>query len=156
MAIDIDAGSSADPVITMTHVLDASRDVVWRAFTTPEHVTRWYGGKGFTNPICQMDVRPGGHWHHVMRTPDGKEHRLHFVFVEVVEPERLSWEAVEGIPGEPRPSNTLTLADHGRQTVVHFVARFSSASERAIAMQWGFDTILREGVDRMIAVLATL
>jgi uncharacterized protein YndB with AHSA1/START domain len=83
MTIHIDAASTVDPVITMIHTLDAPREVVWETFTDPKHVARWYGGKGFANPVCEMDVRPGGHWRHVMRTPDGGEHRLHFIFVEV-------------------------------------------------------------------------
>jgi len=73
----------------MVHMLDAPREVVWQAFTNPKLAARWYDGRGFANPVCEMDVRPGGHWHHVMRTPDGGEHPLHFIFVEVLKPERL-------------------------------------------------------------------
>jgi uncharacterized protein YndB with AHSA1/START domain len=155
MSVEIDAGAD-EPVIVMTHLLEAPRQVVWTAFTTPAHVVKWYGGKGFANPVCEMDVRPGGHWRHVMRTPDGSEHHLEFVFVEVVAPERLSWRAEGGQPGEPTPFNTLTLEDLGRRTRVTFVARFGSPAERALALSWGFSDVLREGVDRMAALLATL
>ena len=156
MSIDIDTTSTVDPVITMVYTLDAPREVVWEVFTDPKHVTRWYGGKGFANPVCEMDVRPGGHWRHVMRTPDGGEHRLQFIFVDVVKPERLSWKTEHGLSGEPAAFNTLTLEDHGDQTRVLFVARFASIVERDLAMNWGFATVLGEGVERMRAVLATL
>ena len=156
MTVRIDASSSHEAVIVMTHALDAPRETVWMAFTTPEHVARWYGGKGFTNPVCEMDVRPGGRWRHVMRTPDGSEHHYEFVFVEVVRPERLSWQAERGSPGKPLPLNTLTLDDWGRQTRVTFEARFTSMAERDLAMSWGFADVLREGVERMRAVLASL
>ena len=156
MTIHIDDASTVDPVITMVHTLDAPREVVWQAFTNPKHVARWYGGRGFANPVCEMDVRPGGHWHHVMRTPDGGEHRLHFIFVEVLKPERLSWKTEHGLSGEPAAFNTVTLEDHGHQTRVVFVARFTSSVERDLAMSWGFAAVLREGIDRMRELLATL
>jgi uncharacterized protein YndB with AHSA1/START domain len=156
MTIHIDADSTVDPVIRMAHTFNAPREVVWEAFTNPTHVARWYGGKGFTNPVCEMDVRPGGHWHHIMRTPDGAEQRLHFIFVEVVKPEKLSWRTEHGPGGKPAAFNTVTLEEHGPQTRVLFVARFKSIAERDLAKKWGFTTVLREGVDRMREVLFTL
>jgi uncharacterized protein YndB with AHSA1/START domain len=156
MTIHIDADSTVDPVISMAHTLNAPREVVWDAFTNPTHVARWYGGKGFTNPVCEMDVRPGGHWHHIMRTPDGGEQRLHFIFVEVVKPEKLSWRTEQGPGGKPAAFNTVTLEEHGPQTRVLFVARFTSIAERDLAKKWGFTAVLREGVDRMREVLFTL
>lgn len=154
MTVQIDVSSEREAVIVMTHVLDAPRELVWTAFTTPAHVVRWYGGDGFTNPVCEMDVRPGGRWRHVMRTPDGAEHAYEFVFVEVVRPERLSWRAERGVPGKPLPLNLLTLEDRGRQTRVVFEARFASPAERDLAARWGFADVLRQGVERMRAVLA--
>jgi hypothetical protein len=154
MTVTIDDDSPDQPVIVMTHMLDAPREVVWTAFTDPKHVARWYGGKGFANPVCEMDVRPGGHWRHVMRTPDGAEHSLLFVFIDVVRPEKLSWQPLAHGPHGPSAArSTLTLADHGRQTKVTFVARFSSVAERKMAKGWGFAKVLREGVDRMAEVL---
>ena len=156
MTVQIDVSSDREAVIVMTEIVEAPRATVWMAFTTAEHVARWYGGKGFTNPVCEMDVRPGGRWNHVMRTPDGEEHHYEFVFVEVVKPERLSWRAERGLPGKPLPLNTLTLEDRGRRTRMIFEARFSSLAERDLAMSWGFANVLREGVERMRAVLASL
>ena len=153
MTVDINGDSTADPVITMTHTFDAPRDIVWEAFTDPAHVAKWYGGKGFTNPVCEMDVRPGGHWHHVMRTPDGGEQRLHFIFVDVLKPEKLSWKTEHGPAGKPAAFNTVTLEEQGRRTRVLFVARFTSIAERDLAMRWGFAAVLHEGVDRMREVL---
>lgn len=155
MTAEID-GSRDEPVIVMTHILEAPRALVWTAFTTPEHVVNWYGGKGFENPVCEMDVRPGGRWRHVMRTPDGHEQHLEFVFVEVVKPQRLSWRTERGAHGEPGPLSTVTLEDLGRRTRVTFVARFATRAERDLALSWGFTRVLGEGVDRMAAVLAGL
>lgn len=95
-----------EAVIIITNILDAPRTLVWEAFTTPEHVKNWYGGHGYSNPVCEMDVRPGGRWRHVMRTPSGIEISMEFVFVEVVKPEKLSWRDVDDAkpttPSRPR------------------------------------------------------
>ncbi len=155
MSIAIQA-ESEEAVIVMTHTLDAPRELVWAAFTDPKHVVNWYGGHGFENPVCEMDVRPGGRWHHVMRTPDGAEHALSFLFVEVVKPEKLSWKNTDygdGNANHPTSLNTLTLEEHGRQTKTKFVARFGSIAERNMAMSFGFASVLREGVERMAKVL---
>ena len=78
-----------DAVIVMSRVYEAPRDLVWAAITQPRHVARWWGGPGFSNPVCEMDVRKGGAWTHVMRFPDGHELHMDFVFVEVDPPRRL-------------------------------------------------------------------
>ena len=69
-----------ETTIVMSRVYDAPRELVWQAMTQAKHIRRWWGGPGFSNPVCEMDVRPGGLWHHVMRFPDGHELRLEFVF----------------------------------------------------------------------------
>jgi uncharacterized protein YndB with AHSA1/START domain len=148
-----------DAVIVISSILDAPRDIVWTAFTTPEHVKNWYGGHGYSNPVCEMDVRPGGRWRHVMRLPDGMEIPLEFVFVEVVKPEKLSWRDVDyGKPDVAKPTslNTMTFEDLGKRTRSTFVARFSSLSARTMAISWGFTSVMAEGDQRMRAVLEKL
>jgi uncharacterized protein YndB with AHSA1/START domain len=106
-----------------------------------------------------MDVRPGGRWHHVMRTPDGAAHEYHFVFVEVVRPERLVWRSAD--PGGAavdyhHNTMTVTLEDAGRQTRWKLVTRFSSIAHRDLAMRVGFTGVLGEGTDRFADVLRTI
>ena len=84
------------PTITMSCFYDAPRAQVWEAITEPRHVRQWWGGPGFSNPVCEMDVRPGGLWTHTMRFPDGREMHMKFVFVEVDPPKRLVWKHVDG------------------------------------------------------------
>ena len=71
MSTTIDAASKERPVIVITRWFDAPRPLVWTAITTPAHVAQWYGGPGFTSPVCEMDLRPGGAWRHVMQAPSG-------------------------------------------------------------------------------------
>jgi uncharacterized protein YndB with AHSA1/START domain len=74
---------------TLTRTLAASRERVWQAWTDPVRMAAWWGPRGFTNPVCEMDVRPGGRMWIVMRAPDGSDHPMGGVFHEVVRPERL-------------------------------------------------------------------
>ena len=152
--------SKDEAVIVMRRTMDAPRELVWKAFTTPKHVMQWYGGYGFTNPVCEMDVRPGGHWHHVMRTPDGTEFTLDFVFLEVVEPERLVWQNVDqgkrSAGGARSCVNTVTFKDLGAQTEWQLVARFNSIAERDTASQMGFSEMVDQGSDKLAEVLKTL
>jgi uncharacterized protein YndB with AHSA1/START domain len=160
VTVTVDALSPHEPVIIMSRVFDASREKVWEAFTKPEHVARWYGGHGFTNPVCEMDVRPGGHWHHVMRTPDGTEFETHFVFVDVMKPEKLSWRDIDHGKrppgGHPTCLVTVTLEDLGAKTKWRMVARFNSIAERDVAQLTGFAHVLAEGTERFNEVAKSI
>ncbi len=160
MNINVEASSVDEAVIVMSRVFDAPREVVWAAFTDPKHVVRWYGGHGFSNPVCEMDVRPGGLWRHVMRTPDGVDYPMEFVFVEVTKPEKLVWQSADhgkGKPGgHPTPLMTVTLEEDGKQTKWTLVARFASMAERAFAVQMGFATVLGQGTEKFNDLVKTL
>ena len=144
---------SDQPIIIMTRTFYAPRDVVWTVFTTPAHVVKWYGGHGFANPVCEMDVRPGGRWRHRMRTPDGTEFDLDYVYVEVVRPEKLVWKNADH--PNPPPSgllnvvNTVTLEDAGRRTAWKLVARFDSIADRDTALAMGFTRVITQGSEKL-------
>jgi uncharacterized protein YndB with AHSA1/START domain len=153
------ASPADEAVIIMTRTFDAPREVVWTAFTTPKHVAKWYGGHGFGNPVCEMDVRPGGLWRHVMRTPDGSEYKMEFVFVEVAKPERLVWKnARDGKPppGQLNVLNTVTLEEAGAKTEWKLVARFDSLADRDIAVKNGFASVITQGSEKLNDIVKTL
>jgi uncharacterized protein YndB with AHSA1/START domain len=81
--------STADREIVISRVVQAPRELVWQAWTDPEHVKHWWGPNGFTTTIEKMEVRPGGVWKHVMHGPDGTDYPNYGVFKEVVKPERI-------------------------------------------------------------------
>jgi uncharacterized protein YndB with AHSA1/START domain len=81
------AVSNQDFVIT--RIFDAPRDLVWKAFTDPEHMKKWWGPKGFTVIQSKMDLRPGGSYLYGMKAPDGSAMWGKFVYREVVPPERM-------------------------------------------------------------------
>ncbi len=151
--------SKTEPTIVMRRTLEAPRELVWAVLTDPRHVARWYGGHGFQNPVCQMDVRPGGRWRQVMRTPDGAEQAMDFVFVEVVPPERLEWRSADaGRPGLGYRDNvmTVTLEADGSRTRWKLVTRFRSLADRDAAIGIGFTRVLGEGVEKLDAILREL
>lgn len=75
MRESIDKSKPNDPEMVITRVVDAPRELVWKVWTEPEHVAKWWGPNGFSTTIEVMDVRPGGEWKHVMRGPDGVNYR---------------------------------------------------------------------------------
>ena len=105
--------------LVITRILDAPRDVVFRAWTEPDRVARWWGPQGFVTTYCDMDIRPGGAFRVCMRSPEGAEHWKQGIYREIVVPERLAftfaWEDAEGKPGH-QTLVTVTLADRGGRT----------------------------------------
>jgi uncharacterized protein YndB with AHSA1/START domain len=67
------AREPAEQGLVITRVLDAPRDLVFKAWTEPERVMRWWGPHGFTTLFCTIDLRPGGVFHHCMRSPEGQD-----------------------------------------------------------------------------------
>ena len=75
--------------VTLTRVFDASRALVWKAWTDPKMMAQWFGPRGFTSAVLELDVRVGGVLRIVMRGPDGNDYPMKGVFREVVARERL-------------------------------------------------------------------
>ena len=84
----------ADRHIVATRLLDAPRDLVWKTWTDPKHVAPWWGPKGFTSTIQEMNVRPGGTWRLVMHGPDGTDYPNENLYVEIVKPQLLVYDHV--------------------------------------------------------------
>jgi uncharacterized protein YndB with AHSA1/START domain len=81
--------AQSDREIVITRVFNAPRELVFKAWTEPEHVAQWWGPKGFTTRITELDLRPGGKWRYVMIGPDGTEYPVKGVFREIVPLERI-------------------------------------------------------------------
>jgi len=132
----------SDVEIAMTRVFDAPRRLVWDAWTNPEHLPRWMlGPEGWTMPVCEIDLRPGGTWHFVWRRADGTEMSMAGTYVEVVPPERLV--STESWGGDwPETINTLTLTEEDGRTTVTQTVRYPSVAARDAATATG----MKEGV----------
>jgi uncharacterized protein YndB with AHSA1/START domain len=75
--------------LEITRIFDAPRELVWKAWTEPERLMRWWGPKDFTSPACKIDFRVGGKYHFCMRTPDGQDLWSTGVYKEIVPLERI-------------------------------------------------------------------
>jgi uncharacterized protein YndB with AHSA1/START domain len=106
--------------LTLTRVFDAPRELVFKAWTNPELMARWFGPHIFTIPVCQLDVRPGGAILIHMRGPDGVDYPLTGIFHEIVQPERIvfSSSAVMDESGKPQLEtlSTVTFAEENGKT----------------------------------------
>jgi len=133
MAITTDAAAlSADRELVITRIFNAPCRLVFKMWTEPEHLVRWWGPSGFTTISGRMDVRTGGVWSRSMRAPDGRVIRKHGVYREIVMPERLVFTYVTDDPvGNPGPETlvTVTFTDLGRKT-------------RLTLHQGGFESVL--------------
>ncbi|NMF91195.1 SRPBCC family protein [Aromatoleum petrolei] len=119
-------GSTDDHAFVHSRLIDAPRERVFRAFSDPAHLARWWGPKGFSNTFHEFDFRSGGGWRFVMHGPDGKDYKNESVFVEVVAPERI---VVEHVLSH-HFLLTITLAAQGERTLVGWRQVFDTAAER--------------------------
>ena len=108
-----------DRVLVITRLFDAPRALVFKVWTAPEHLARWWAPQGFELLETRMDVRPGGAWLRRMRAPEGTVHVKRGVYREVVAPERLVFTYADaeedGLLG-PETLVTVTFVDEGAQT----------------------------------------
>jgi uncharacterized protein YndB with AHSA1/START domain len=101
-------GDTSAREIVVSRVFNAPRELVWEAWTNPKHVVNWWGPRGFTTTIEEMDVRPGGVWKHIMHGPDGANYPNKSIFKEVVRPERIVYSHGGGREGGPGASFVAT------------------------------------------------
>lgn len=110
---------AGERVLLITRMFDAPRELVFQAWTTPEHLAQWWGPSGFTLPACEVDFQAGGRYRMCMRSPDGEDHWVWGRYVEIVPPERIvfTWDRVD-LEGNPRSATvvTVTLTAQGDRT----------------------------------------
>lgn len=140
----------SDREVVVTRKFGASPDVLWRWWTDPARIVRWWGPKGFRTTIDEMQVRPGGLWTHTMHGPDGTDYPSRAVFRDVVPPARLSYVLEGGTAAERISCDvTWTFAPEGRGTVVTLCMLFPTVEERDRAQhtfgvrEAGVDTLNR-------------
>lgn len=155
--------TAANPLereLTVTRVFDAPRELVFQAWTEPEHLKHWWGPRGFTTPACEVDLRVGGTWKIVMRFPDGvNEHTMQAVYREIVPPERLSFtntaldkdgtRLLEGI-------TSITLEDLGGKTKLTMYTRMTGLVSYADRMLEGMEPGWSQTLERLGEALAEL
>jgi uncharacterized protein YndB with AHSA1/START domain len=142
--------------LVYVRTFDAPRDLVWKAFTDPEIVPRWWGPHGTTTRVVQMDVRPGGIWRFVSSAPDRDDVSFHGEYLEIEPPERFTWTFlfdVEGL-GEQGGKETHAFEAVDGQTRVTATSHFGSVEEIDGAIASGMIAGAVETWDRLAALLA--
>ena len=130
----------------ITRLINAPRNLVWEAWTNPEHIKHWWGPNGFRSTIFEMDVRPGGTWDFIMHGPDGTDYKNKHIYKEVVKPSRLVMEHVTG----PRFEMTVNFEEQGNKTLVTITSLFESAEQlKEVIQVFKADQGLKQNIDKL-------
>jgi uncharacterized protein YndB with AHSA1/START domain len=143
--------------LVLTHVFDAPRELVFKAWTDPKQVAQWWGPHRFTNPVCDLDVRPGGAIRIHMRGPDGTVYPMTGVYNEVVEPERLVFtSAALDADGNPmfEVLTTVTFAEQGGKTKQTMRARVIRSTAEAAPYIKGMEAGWTQSLERLAESIA--
>ncbi|GAA1527899.1 SRPBCC family protein [Kribbella lupini] len=136
-----------DTTILVRTSLAAPRSSVWRAWTTPDLIRRWWSGGFGEHTVADVDLRPGGAWRYVLLMADGGEVSFHGEYAEVVPFERLVWsEVYEGAPEEESTVVTAEFADAGEgTTALSVLIRSRDKANRDAVLASGFEAGLESG-----------
>ena len=143
--------------IVGTREYDAPRDLVFSAFTDPNHLAQWWGPNGFKTTTLSFDMRPGGVWRFVMHGPDGRDYQNRITYEEVTPPERIVYRHGGGDDVEPvQFRQIITFEDLGGRTRIVWRGDFPTAGERdRVVKEHGADTGLVQTMARLAEYVAT-
>ncbi len=150
----------SDLEIVMTREFDAPRELVFEAHSKPEHLVRWFGLRGESMPVCEVDLRVGGSWRYVLSAPGGIEMGINGVYQEIVPPERIvTTENFEGEFFEAMGAgtvNTMVLEERDGKTTMTVTVRYKTREARDAVLQSPMEQGAGEAFDRLEELLATL
>jgi uncharacterized protein YndB with AHSA1/START domain len=145
----------ADEQILITREFDAPKELVYKAWTTPELVKRWWSGERGEVTLAEIDLRVGGTWRYVMKG-EGFEVGFHGEYQEIVPNERIvSTEVFEGMP-DAASVNTLTLTETDGRTLLTILVQHSSKEHRDGHVNSGMEGGLQESLDALERVVRSL
>jgi uncharacterized protein YndB with AHSA1/START domain len=148
-----------DTQILITREFDAPRHLVYKAWTTPELVRRWWSARRGAVTVADIDLRVGGAWRFVMIADNGMEVGFHGEYREIVPNERLvSTEIFEGLPdGDSDPAlNTLTLEEEGGRTMLTLLVQTETKEQRDAIVESGMEDGLQDALDLVEEVAQSL
>ncbi len=145
--------------LVLTRVFDAPREIVFKAWTDAKQMAQWWGPNGFTNPVCELDVRAGGAMRIHMRGPDGVVYPMKGTFEEIDEPNRLVF--VSSALDEKGNSmfdirNTVIFAEQGGKTALTLQARILKTTAQAPQYLQGMRAGWTQSLDRLGAHLPSM
>ncbi len=154
------ATPTSDRELVLTRLIDAPRAKLYRAWTDPELLKRWFAPLPYTTPVVELDVRPGGANRIVMRGPDGADLPNQGVYLEVVENERLVFTDAYTTAWEPseKPFMTVILTFEEEDGKTRYTARVRhwTVADRQAHEAMGFHQGWGQCADQLAALVATL
>jgi uncharacterized protein YndB with AHSA1/START domain len=150
-----------DEQILITRLFAAPKHLVYRAYTTPELVCRWWAGRRGEVTSCEIDLRVGGTWRYVMLAQGGHEVAFHGEFREIVPNERIVTTEVYEMPGaDPAdaeaPVNTITFTETDARTTLAILVQCPSKELRDMIVDSGMEAGMQEGMDLLEEVAISL
>lgn len=155
--------------LILERVFDAPRELVFKAFSEAEHLKQWWGPRGWTLTVCNIDFRPGGAWHYCMKCIDenqgdfyGYESWGKAVYQEIAEPEKIVYvdyfSDAEGHEAEGMPSSRITMTFEEYEGKTKLVNRAQYASPEALkaVLDMGMEQGIKETWDRLAEHLQSL
>ena len=147
----------SDREIVGSRIMDAPPELVFKAYTDPELIPRWWGPRRYATTVDKMDLRPGGVWRFVHRAADGGEYAFNGVYREIVPPKRLVHTFnYEGAPGHEAVETVTFEAAEGGKTRMTDHMLFESREERDGMLNSGMEEGAAETVDRLAELLREL
>src|SRR3984957_19743945 len=142
----------------ITREFDAPRELVFKAWTDPKHLAQWWGPRGFTNPVCDWDARPGKTIHVVMRAPNGTDYPMGGAFREIAPPERLVF--TSGALDDKGKMmfeflHTATFVERKGKTKLTLVSRVLKTTADANKYIGGFEAGMTQSLEKLAEHLAT-
>ena len=145
-----------DEQILIVREFDAPKDLVYKAWTTPELVKRWWSGKRGAMTLAEIDLRVGGKWRYVMEATGGFEVAFHGEYHEIVPNERIvSTEVYEGMP-DAAALNTLTLTEEDGRTTLSILVEHTTKEDRDAHINSGMEAGMQEAMDLLEQVAISL
>jgi uncharacterized protein YndB with AHSA1/START domain len=139
--------------VNITRIISAPRDAVYKAWTNAGQLSRWWGPKDFTNPVCEIDVRESGKIHIDMRDPDGKMHPMDGTFHDIIDPSVLVFttSAFKDADGKHQLEtvNTITFNEENHATSLNVRAVVIRANGEAKAAIEGMEEGWSQSLDRL-------
>lgn len=146
--------------VIFTREFDAPRELVFRVWTDPVHLARWWGPAGFTNPVCEFEARPGGRIYIDMTGPDGTVYPMGGEVREIVPPERLVMLCTccgddSGVPGI-EVLNSITFTEKAGRTVLVVEARVVKADPAMLEALSGMEPGWTQSLERLAETVQAL
>ena len=148
-----------DEQILITRGFDAPKELVYKAWTTPELVRRWWTARRGAMTVAEIDLRVGGKWRYVMNTEDGMEVGFHGEYREIVPNERIvSTEVYEGIPDadDHAALNTLTFTEENGRTTLTILVEHQNREGRDAHIDSGMEHGMQDAMDLLEQVAISL